>query len=456
MQEVSMVYPIMSIMENKSNCKRYRFSVDSKFYEELIKYKLENKISGNKFIPIECKKSDSNYRLRLLAGLIDTDGYIDKRGIITYTTKSHTLAKDIQEVCRSLGGNCNIVQMVKHIKKYNFSGTYYNIQINLGKLNNSIPIKRPFKINRLKENKQEKNKVGIIVKKCKSQMVYGFELDSESHLYITDNFCVTHNSTLAQQVAYYLAWCIAGGSMAKEEASGKWFVASKPDKPVRFSIEDNIVFTPDDLQVKARELFAKYGRNQVIVYDEGRAGLDSAAAMSAINKGMTDFFQECGQYGHVILIVLPNFFKLHEDYAISRSIFLVDVFVNKRMERGYFNFYNEQQKEALFIAGKKKSGTHLKYSGARPSFTGRFSHFLPLDKEQYELAKQNAIKQKEVKNLERKWKRQRDASLVLLHNMGMTPDEISTELSRLSGTDITLTMVKFGIKAIKGNASGGP
>jgi len=53
-------------------------------------------------------------------------------------------------------------------------------------------------------------------------------------------------------------------------------------------------------------LFKKYGKNQVIIYDEGRAGLDSARAMQAINKIMQDFFQACGQYGHVILIVLPK------------------------------------------------------------------------------------------------------------------------------------------------------
>lgn len=258
-------------------------------------------------------------------------------------------------------------------------------------------------------------------------------------------------STVAQQVGYFLAWSISGGSMAREEATGKWFVSTKPTKIVRFTLEDNVVFTPDDLQTKARELFTKYGRNQVIIYDEGRAGLDSAAAMSAINKAMQDFFQECGQYGHVILIVLPNFFKLHEDYAISRSIFLVDVFTNKRMERGYFNFYNEAQKESLFIAGKKKAGTLSKYSGARPSFTGRFSPFLPLDKDKYEEAKQNAIKQKEVKNIEKKWKRQRDAALLMLYkHMGMSPEDIATELSNLSQAHIDANMVKFGIRAITG------
>jgi hypothetical protein len=256
-------------------------------------------------------------------------------------------------------------------------------------------------------------------------------------------------STLAQQVGYFLAWLVSGGSMAQDAITNKWFVSSKPTKKVRFSIEDNIVFSPDDLQRKARELFTKYGKNQIIIYDEGRAGLDSAAAMSVINKAMQDFFQECGQYGHVILIVLPNYFKLHEDYAVSRSIFLIDVFTNKRMERGYFNFYNENQKEALYIAGRKKSGTHSKYSGARPSFNGRFSPFLPLNKDLYEQAKQEAIKQKEVKVTEKKWKRQRDAAFAVLASKGdMSAAEIAREMNVTYGVPIDANSVKYGIQAV--------
>jgi len=450
MFEVSKHYPIMSIGKERSyKCKGYNFSINSGFFKELIKYKLEDKKAGTKFIPEECKKSDSNYRLRLLAGLIDTDGYINKQGIITYTTKSLALAKDIQEICRSLGGNTNIKQITKTIKKINFSGTYYNVQINLGVLNNSIPLKRPFKIERVKKNEQERNKIGIVVKKGKSQMVYGFELDSESHLYITDNFCVTHNSTIAQQVAYFLAWLIAGGKMQQNQITGKWFVSKKPDKKVNFNLEENIVFSPEGLMKKAAELYKKYGNNQIIIYDEGRAGLDSASAMQAINRAMQDFFQECGMYGHVILVVLPNFFKLHEDYAVNRSLFLIDAYADRALRRGFFNFYNEIQKEWLFYMGKKKIGSSLKYSDSRPSFSGRFTPFLPLDKQKYEDAKREALKQKELRNTERKWKKQRDAAIYLLRKIGeLSIDDTAKEMSAICGFAITAEMVKHAIETI--------
>jgi len=277
-------------------------------------------------------------------------------------------------------------------------------------------------------------------------------LNSKHHNFVCESGIVSHNSTLAQQVGFFIVWLLAGGSMAKDEESDRWFVATKPHKIMHFTVEENIVFTPEDLQTKARELYSKYGKNQVIIYDEGRAGLDSAAAMTSINKAMQDFFQECGQYGHVILIVLPNFFKLHEDYAISRSIFLVDVFTNKKMERGFFNFYNEHQKELLFLGGKKKGGSTMsKYSGSRPSFNGRFSNFLPINKGVYEQAKQDAIKQKEIGMFEKKWKRQRDSSILMLYKQGgLTIRQIATELTIISGIHISENAVRAALRAISG------
>jgi hypothetical protein len=256
-------------------------------------------------------------------------------------------------------------------------------------------------------------------------------------------------STIAQQAGFFIAWLIAGGKMEQNPITKKWFVGRLPKEKVHFNLDDNIVFSPEGLMKKASDLYKKYGRNQVIIYDEGRAGLDSASAMQSINKAMQDFFQECGMYGHVIIIVLPNFFKLHEDYAVSRSLFLIDAYADRKLRRGYFNFYNEIQKEWLFYMGKKKIGTTLKYNDSRPSFSGRFTHFLPLDKEKYEAAKRDALKQKELRNTERKWKRQRDAAMYLVKKTcEMTHEEIAKEMSIVCGFSMTVDMVRNAIESI--------
>ena len=206
-------------------------------------------------------------------------------------------------------------------------------------------------------------------------------------------------SSIAQQVGLYIAWLIAGGKMKVRDdwmkgESNKFVVARPPKRIVRFDLKENIVFSPEQLMNKASELYKKYGKHQVIIYDEGRAGLDSAKAMTAINKAMQDFFQECGMYGHIIIIVLPSFFKLHEDYATARTLFLIDVYANKEMRRGFFNFYNEQQKEYLYLQGKKMVGTIGKYRAGFSSFNGRFTKFLPFDKDEYEAEKMKALSSK--------------------------------------------------------------
>lgn len=255
-------------------------------------------------------------------------------------------------------------------------------------------------------------------------------------------------STMAQQIGYFIAWLLAGGDMDKDEKTKRWYVYKKPTKEVRFNLEENIVFGPQELMDKAAALYKKYGKHQVIIYDEGRAGLDSARAMAAINKIMQDFFQECGVYGHVILIVLPNYFKLHEDYAVVRSLFLIDVYADVNMNRGFFSFYNERQKEFLYYQGKKKIGT-LKYQGVHPSFTGRFTKFLPLDDEEYNEAKMRAIKKKELAKTERKWKHQRDVLIYLVKSHGiMTYEQLAKQMTIICGTSITIPMLENGNRNI--------
>ena len=192
-------------------------------------------------------------------------------------------------------------------------------------------------------------------------------------------------STMAGNVGYYLAWRLAGGEVICNESNQVTRVLP-PKEEVRFSL-NNVVFSPEDLMKRAEEL----PKNSVIIYDEGRSGLDSASAMTAINKTMGEFFQRCRVYHHVIIIVLPNFFKLHEDYAVARSIFLIDTFADANYNRGHFSFYNEHQKELLFFWGKRLIGVTAKYSAAKRNFWGRFTSWVPWSEEEYDKAKEVAM-----------------------------------------------------------------
>ncbi|HUS48549.1 MAG TPA: hypothetical protein VMZ91_00145 [Candidatus Paceibacterota bacterium] len=224
-------------------------------------------------------------------------------------------------------------------------------------------------------------------------------------------------STMAAQVCYYLAWLLAGGQMEVDDKN-KILEVKKPTSPVRFNLKENVVFSAEQLQSQAMALYEKYGKNQVIMYDEGRQGLESARTMESLNKGMEDFFQECGFMGHVIIIVLPNYFKLHEDYAVARSIFLIDVFADKNFSRGYFNFYNERQKEYLYFFGKKRVGVTAKYMATNESFWGRFTQWLPFNKEEYDEIKKSAINKKRRTRTERNLLLMRNILIWLLVKRG--------------------------------------
>lgn len=174
---------------------------------------------------------------------------------------------------------------------------------------------------------------------------------------------------------------------------------------------DNVVFDPDTLMKTAASL----PKNSVIVYDEGRAGLDSARAMENVNKATMDFFQECRQYGHVIIIVLPDFFKLSETIACARSLFLLNCYQGDNLSRGFFSFYSFKKKDQLYYFGKRQIGTHARYMVTYPNFRGRFTSHMPIDKDAYEKKKLEALRTKIKSRYSDKWKLQRDIALYLLN-----------------------------------------
>jgi len=244
-------------------------------------------------------------------------------------------------------------------------------------------------------------------------------------------------STIAMQMAYYLAW------LMNEDRKKHGLV--KKDNPTPFNI-DNVVFSPQELVQTAMKL----PKNSVIVYDEGRAGLDSARAMENINKATQDFFQECGALGHIIVIVLPDFFKLQETIAIPRSLFLINCYTDKNYNRGYFSFYSEKRKEVLYVYGKKKIVTLSKYLTIDANFHGKFVDFFPVNKEAYDNKKKEALSKRKKSQREVRWHIQRDTMFYVLEkHLGMTYSQIAAEVSKFLDEKVTESVVSCGIEATK-------
>ena len=186
-----------------------------------------------KKIPEEYKYGSIEQRYELLQGLMDTDGSIGAkdghRYNMRFTSISIQLIKDIQEILWGLGYSSTIIKD-KRAKKYTSTGICYGLNINIP---NEEKYKF-FKLSRKKEIAEEaKNyhkrkdytKVAITsIEKMpyKKEMVC-FYVDNEEHLYLTNDYIVTHNTTLVNFIISALeldpekevCFCAATGKAAK-------------------------------------------------------------------------------------------------------------------------------------------------------------------------------------------------------------------------------------------------
>lgn len=178
-------------------------------------------------------------------------------------------------------------------------------------------------------------------------------------------------------------------------------------------------------------------------YDEARRGLVTNKRMSKIQEDLLDYYAECRQLHHINFIVLPDFFKLNEEIAVSRSEYLVNV-VRERKEimtdvvtgtpepttewtRGTFHFWRWESKKILydiFQNTRKKD-----YWSFPPDFHGDFEEHNILDKTLYEDAKRKALmkyqEDKKKSSKSDKFKVQRNALIKYLKEKKIKSEDIA-------------------------------
>lgn len=141
-----------------------------------------------KFIPSEYLFNSYDVRIKVLAGLIDSDGYYNKNSnCYEIATKCKNLSNQIIFLCRSLG--YSVSSRIKYNKQYdrnyyimNISGSFEDLPVLLDRKKG-------------RKRKQIKNvlNTGFEVEKIAYDEYYGFELDG-NHLYLLGDFTVTHNT----------------------------------------------------------------------------------------------------------------------------------------------------------------------------------------------------------------------------------------------------------------------
>lgn len=168
------------------------------FLKHLKDLNLFYKMSYDKFIPEIYLHASTQQRLHLLQGLLDTDGTIGKDGVVSFCSASEILSLGVQYLVRSLGGKAWIST---RIPNYTYLGQKLQgrmaYQVNIQYKKQSELFRLPKKKERTNDNNQYSPTLKLKVISIKS---IGFKeaqcisIDHPDHLYVTDQFIVTHNT----------------------------------------------------------------------------------------------------------------------------------------------------------------------------------------------------------------------------------------------------------------------
>ncbi|MEZ4901529.1 MAG: replicative DNA helicase [Spirosomataceae bacterium] len=149
-------------------------------------------VIGNKHIPDGYLYNSSVNRLKLLAGLIDSDGHYQAQyDCYEITQKNEWLASQIKYLADSLGFRVSLNQKRASIAAINFESQVYRIRIS-GDLT-KIPVKIERKKARERRSNVDWRVTGIEVAFDCFDEYYGFEIDG-NHLFLLEDMTVTHNT----------------------------------------------------------------------------------------------------------------------------------------------------------------------------------------------------------------------------------------------------------------------
>ena len=160
---------------------------EKKLNKEPYNFGLE--LDNNKYIPNNYKCNSRKNQLKLLAGIIDSNGeYIDDGYNISFDNEKILL--DIIFIARSLG---------YHAHKYINNNSKYQITI-YGNSLHEIPVKCMNKKAINNKNIDNVLTTSIKLEKQKIDDYYGFEIDG-NHRFLLGDFTVTHNTVIALYLA---------------------------------------------------------------------------------------------------------------------------------------------------------------------------------------------------------------------------------------------------------------
>jgi len=216
-----------------------------------------------------------------------------------------------------------------------------------------------------------------------------------------------------------------GKSVLATQIGEAWsdIMKKKHNIDIPYSVE-NIVWKPKDLIEKAFQI-PKYS---YILLDEW----EDSSYWSELGMTLRQFFRKCRQLNLFMICIIPNWFQLPLSYAVSRSMFAIDVRFTDKLERGLFAFYNFPSKRILYIAGKRGHN----YRVVKPTFMGKFTDGYGVDESEYRNRKRQDMEDYERDNPVKKTKSmiEKDQNIKTLKQIKKVMPNLSTqELANLLG-----------------------
>ncbi len=269
--------------------KVYEFVKNTNRWENPIKEILHNlnltgKRAWEKSIPDIYKYSSAEDRINLLRGLMDTDGTVKKSGEASFTTTSKALAMDVIEVVRSLGGRATLCHRNRIGKQTNIAGRTVTTRRISYEFTISLPSEiNPFYISRKSSRWSSSRMLRVGIESIEStgriEPVQCIMVENPEHLYLTDDFIVTHN-TVEEKLSHwfgsiYDAFEFLLSSKVHEEQKKHSRNGKRPiqdlDNQFRPSWRDTLDILQKEGKVSFEALTYIRGRsidNAVIVMDE--------------------------------------------------------------------------------------------------------------------------------------------------------------------------------------------
>jgi replicative DNA helicase len=162
--------------------------------------------SEEKFIPEVYLDASPQARLELLRGLMDTDGWVERRGSVRFCSTSEPLAHSVVQLVRSLGGWCSIrarhtTYRHRGIEKTGRPAFVCNIQYPEPKERARSAITRT---RALVAPPRRWRPVFTSVEPVRTAEAQCISVTHPSGLYITDDYVVTHNTAFALSIAQHV------------------------------------------------------------------------------------------------------------------------------------------------------------------------------------------------------------------------------------------------------------